>query len=151
MKKIYTKKGTEILIDDSDYEWLSQYKWYDKTAKHGIYPHTYFDKRNHYIGRLIMGLKHGDERCVDHIDGNPLNNCRSNLRICTRAQNNANRHRSNNRTGYKGVSKKINHYEVFIGDDRQYVGSFNSPEKAALAYNRAAVQRYGEFAFINKI
>jgi hypothetical protein len=52
--------------------------------------------------RDILGLLRDDPRVVDHIDGNPLNNCRANLRICTQAENTMNRRLDRrNTSGYK--------------------------------------------------
>lgn len=93
---------------------------------------------------------------VDHIDGNPLNCSRRNLRICTQAQNNANaRKRKDNKSGYKGVFKHstLNKWvaQVGGGKSRYYVGCYDSPEEAALAYNFIAALLYGQFAYLNRI
>jgi len=91
---------------------------------------------------------------VDHINGNPLDNRRENLRICTRAQNTCNRKAVvNSKSGYKGVTKK-NSSRKWIPEIRKdgkklYLGSYNTPEEAAKAYDKAAKEIFGEFAKLN--
>lgn len=105
--------------------------------------------------RLIAGAERG--QIVDHIDGNGLNNRRSNLRLCTHQQNIANRARQVNGSGpYKGVSfcrqKRLTKpWRAAIGGHKSvlFIGCFSTAEEAAAAYDIAAVLRYGEFACLN--
>ena len=72
-------------------------------SSNGFYLATKLNGTTVYFHRLIMDAKKGEE--VDHIDKNSLNNHKSNLRLCTRKQNNQNASiRIDNITGYKGVS-----------------------------------------------
>lgn len=157
-KKIPLTQGKFALVDDNDYEELSKYKWYASEMK----------KRNWYAGRnrkkhegkdglilmhrFIMKAKKGTQ--VDHIDGNGLNNQRSNIRICTNSQNQANKKMPRtNKSGYKGVSwfkrdKKWRAKMIFNGKDI-HIGLFKKIEDAAKAYDLAAVKFQGEFAKIN--
>jgi len=75
----------DVLIDDEDFDKVSQYNWY--IAKHGYVRMT--NRSKTYLHHLIIGKKSG--LVVDHIDRNKLNNKKENLRHVTRAQNNANR------------------------------------------------------------
>jgi hypothetical protein len=87
---------------------------------------------------------------VDHIDGNPLNNQRNNLRICTHHQNCLN-NRGCGKNRYKGVYKIKNTIYSRIqynGIDR-YLGSFKTEEEAAMAYDKEALVLFGEFANLN--
>lgn len=155
MKKIPVGKKEYALVDDSDYEKLSGYKWSfsDSYAVNW----TWKDSKNGRIKmeHVILG-KPGKGMVIDHINGNRLDNQRSNLRVCTRAENNKNRGmNSNNTSGYKGVywndiGKK---WQVFICINQKptHMGLFKTKKEAALAYNEAAKEHYGEFARLNVI
>lgn len=148
----------QFFIDGEDFEKIKNYKWFahfDKTINN-YYVRS--KKQNKYIPihRYIMDCPKG--MVVDHIDGNPLNNCRSNLRICTPQQNAMNKKPYKNKisTKYKGVytvtgcknkwQAQINHNKKYL-----YLGTFDSQEKAAEAYNAAALKYYGEFAHLNEV
>ena len=100
---------------------------------------------------------------VDHIDGNGLNNQRSNLRIATRLQNLKNKvvQVGKIHSKYKGVCKQVckhgdkiyAYWTALITSDfkRHYLGTFKTEEEAALAYNKKAVELHGEFANLNKL
>jgi hypothetical protein len=145
MKVVKLSQGFVAVVDDEDYPLVSKLNWYYNQGyaknKPGLSMH-----------RLITGAKQG--QIVDHRDGDGLNNTRSNLRLCTQAENARNRKmQSNNSSGYKGVywdrSKKK--WTAQISYDRRYhnLGSFDSVEEAAVAYNTVALDVYGEFARIN--
>ena len=91
---------------------------------------------------------------VDHIDGNGLNNRKSNLRVCTQAQNSLNsRPRRNSSSRYKGVSfykrDKIWQAQIFYNFRTINIGRFDDEIEAALAYDRKAAELFGEFAYLN--
>ena len=144
--------GGFCLISRQDVDLVAQYKLY-KTIHNGKpYISVRKGKEFRLLHRLI--LNPAVEECVDHIDGNGLNNCRSNLRICTRAQNQRNmRAFKTNKSGYKGVDARRGGYRASIQDDgkRVYLGHFHTAEAAAFAYNQAAIARYGEFANLNEV
>jgi len=143
-----------VMVDDCDYEFLNQYYWQvDKT--NAVATHKNGDKNRTLIHRLIMAAPSHLE--IDHIDGNRLNNQRSNLRLCNSSQNKCNRGpRKDNKSGYKGVSwhKQRNKWTVRIKSPYgKYLslGLYHNIKEAALAYNKAAIKYHGEFAFINKL
>lgn len=145
-------KGKVAVVDAGDYGWLSLHTWYAMSPG-GRY---YAARRRHdkliAMHREIMVPVDG--YVVDHIDGDGLNNRRSNLRICTRQQNYCNRAKSPGRTSiYKGVSyhKMSGKYIASIRScgERRYLGIYDSEVEAARAYDRAAVELHGEFAWLN--
>jgi hypothetical protein len=86
---------------------------------------------------------------IDHKDGNGLNNSFSNLRTATRTQNMANaKRRSDNSTGWKGVSRARGRYAALIriNSRKIHLGCFATPEEAHAAYVEAAKKYRGEFA-----
>ena len=141
MKVLLTLVGKPVYVDDEDYERCMALKWrYDNgrpCSKAG------------FLHRFVMGCAKGDGKIVDHKDGNPLNNCKSNLRFCTRAQNCYNRGPAKNARGpYKGVipfdSGKFGAYFR-----NMFIGSYATAEEAARAYDTHIVKIHGEFAHLN--
>lgn len=155
MQKIPLSRGYFALIDDEDYQRVSKYKWtYDNGyAVRGIrLPNRRYKKI--MLHRFLINAKPG--QFVDHIDGNRSNNTRSNLRICTKAQNGQNRHipAPNKVSHYKGVSRTHNTRDrwqalIIANGKRHYLGSFPSQEEAARAYDTKARELHGEFAQLN--
>lgn len=100
-----------------------------------------------------MGIDLSTGTEIDHIDGNKLNNRRSNLRAASRAENTRNRTTTIASSGYKGVWKKSKGWIAGItcGGRRHDLGKFDTPEEAAKAYNEAALRLFGEYAHLNEI
>lgn len=96
-----------------------------------------------------------DSRFVDHFNHNGLDNRRVNLRICTNSQNQMNRKpNKNSRSKFKGIRlhKRGQVWEARIMLDGKslYLGGFKKEIDAARAYNKAALEIFGEFAYLNK-
>ena len=151
-KIIPLTQGKVAIVDDADFEWLNQWKW-NFNGRYvcrsvGLFLH----RTKIRIHRQIMSAP--ADMQVDHINGNPLDNRRENLRICTPAQNTCNRKAVvNSKSGYKGVTKK-NSSRKWIPEIRKdgkklYLGSYDTPEEAAKAYDKAAKEIFGEFAKLN--
>lgn len=105
------------------------------------------------LHRYIMNP--GTDMVVDHINNNSLDNRIENLRVCTMDENCQNRRLyKNSKSGYKGVKwhSRNNCWMVQVGSKpRFHVGVFESKHDAALAYDAAAIQIYGEYAHLNII
>lgn len=149
-----------VLIDRTSLDIVRAYKWRlcprrDKTGKFYVVRSGATNRRSIYLHRFIIGEKSIEGLEVDHINGNPLDNRRRNLRIATRKQNSCNVtiNRSNNKTGYKGVSKWRGKYQayIFLNGRNKFICYSNDPKTAARAYNREAKRIFGEFANLNKI
>lgn len=162
MKTIKLTQNRVALVDDQDYGWLNRYTWHTSgpRSSYSFYAvravHITKNKqRFEPMHRLILGLEPGDERQCDHIDGNGLNNQRSNLRICSIAENlrNARKLSTKFTSKYKGVSrcKNSKRWRARIGVDQKqiHLGYFPSERIAAHAYNKAALKCFREFARLN--
>jgi len=111
------------------------------------------------VHRWVMRKKLKDNPLleVDHINGNPLDNRKSNLRLCTREENCRNRRnrKDHKSSRYKGVGKSKrggNFYACITKKGKRYhLGTFEDERKAGLAYNMAAFLLYGDFACYNDV
>jgi len=158
VKTISLTQCQVAVVDDSDYEWLSRWKWYARfdPAMDSFYAVRNGSKENGkrspvLMHREILGLKKGDPREGDHIEsGSTLDNRRSNLRISVHAQNAKNRRiNRRNKTGFKGVhfDTESGRWKAQIHSGKQIsLGRFETPEKAYEAYCKAAKKYYGDFA-----
>lgn len=158
MKEIELTQGKVALVDDSDFDFLNQWNWWLKADRYNFYAtrettrRSPFPRRTILMHRLIMTCPTNME--VDHIDGNGLNNTRSNLRVCTHHQNSANRRKKvSSSSRFKGVSwkEKDKRWEsrIGVGNKVVYLGQFKIEEEAALAYDRIAKEWRGEYACLN--
>lgn len=144
------------MVDDEDFDYLNKTNWSLTNKKSKLSEFHYAWSGNRILmHRIILGVV-GVGICVDHVDGNGLNNQRSNLRICTHAQNMANKKSKKNGTSkYLGVHKTPSYgkWQAKIKHDKKriYLGSFKNEIEAALAYNEAAIKIHGEFAKLNII
>ena len=156
MKNIELTKGKFAIVDDEDYERLSKYNWciqgqYAARAKSKKLG-EFGGRLTIFMHRFIMGLgDKSNDRVVDHINGNPLDNRKENLRICTNRENLRNS-KVHNRFGYKGVvSYRGGKYQAMIWDGKRnlHIGMFKELEEAARAYDRKAKEMLGQFARLN--
>ena len=154
MKRIQLTQGKEALVDDCDYEYLMQWNWSCSGNKHYSCPACWIPGRKYVkMSRLVaerMGLD--ISRGIDHEDRNPFNNQRYNLRPATKAQNGRNRGLNlNNTSGFKGVNRMRNFWQsgIKVNRKRVHLGTFDTPEEAAHAYDEAALKYFGEFAYLN--
>ncbi len=161
MKKISLTQGKFAIVDDEDYEWLSQWKWYAVKKRNSFYverrsptdPCTHKSSKVS-MHRVIMDAIKGKE--VDHINHDTLDNRRSNLRLCTASENQQNRRpQSNCSSRFKGVCRDRRRRKwgacIYINGKRIGLGSFDSETDAAEAYDKKAQELFGEFAYTNSM
>lgn len=150
---IINQPGLVALVDADDATLVSGYRWRSYYRYGGWYVQTSVRSRALLLHRLVMNAPVG--LLVDHINGDKLDNRRSNLRLCTNAQNQWNRHVRFGTSPYKGVSwdKKASKWRAAIRFNGRTtnLGSFDDERDAALAYNAAALRLFGEFANPNLV
>jgi hypothetical protein len=135
--------GLIFFIDKIDLNKIKKYHWNER--------------KKGYITNSIKGVLHrylldlNENEFIDHIDGNPKNNCRDNLRICTNAENTRNRKKpKTNTSGYKGVSWHKFHKrwsaKITSNEKQHHLGYFTTANEAYNAYCIAAKKYHKEFA-----
>jgi hypothetical protein len=161
MKTINLTKGYVAMVDDDDYARINQYEWCVGVTTHGDGSKTLYAKRCanktetfYLMHRLILSITDPTIE-VDHVDHNGLNNQKHNLRVATSSQNQGNAQvRSDNTSGFKGVTwhkhQKRWLPQLQTKERKIYLGSFVDKVKAALAYDKAAREYFGEFAHTNE-
>ena len=157
-RKIKLSKELEAIVDDKDFEELSKHKWYAMKGKHTHYAVRNRNKNDGpgpeaiLMHRIIMKATLGKQ--IDHIDGNGLNNRRDNMRFCTNQENQMNRKKSKNCSSiFKGVywHKPTQKWlaRITINKKKRHLGYFVEEVAAAMAYDKAATEAFGEFASLN--
>lgn len=153
-KEIPLSQGKVAMVDDEDFERANQLKWtFDRYAyrknRERIGKGKY---RAHHMSLQNFILDVPSNVLVDHRNRDRLDCRRHNLRVATRAQNNANSGPRGN-AKYKGISYRARdrHWVAQITIDNKYhhLGCFGTPEEAARAYDVAAYDAWGEFAYLN--
>lgn len=153
-KPIELTRGKIAWIDAEDYSLVSRYRWHAKYSKGNWYAAARVSGEIVFMHNLLLGRRDGYE--VDHEDQDGLNNQRYNLRHSTYSQNRANvKTRKDNSSGYKGVCfhPKSGRWRAYIQVNKRWksLKSYKTPQEAALAYNTAAKEAFGEFAWLNPI
>lgn len=147
-------KGMFTLVDRRDFNLASGISWcFDAYgyATGGVWMREEKKMKGVKLHRLITGARTGLE--VDHKNCNTLDNRRSNLRVCTRAENSRNigfKPLNNNMVGIKGVfyrkDRKKYRSVIWLNGKPHYCGTFNDAESAATARRVKLIQLHGEFA-----
>jgi len=156
IKSIELTRGYITIVDDEDYKELIKFKWHtckrtDNLAYAVTTTYPNGNKKELRMHRVILGATKG--QIVDHIDGDSLNNQRSNLRICSQMENMQNLHRVKGLSKYKGVGfhKAYGKWRARIQVNKKpiYLGYFKDEIDAAKAYDEAAKKHFGAFARLN--
>jgi len=156
MKLIKLTQGQVAKVSDEWYDGLSKWKWHAFWNKNtGSFYAVRSDGKSPHQSKIWMHKEVGGAgvgTIVDHINHDTLDNTPENLRACNVFQNNQNaRKRKDNTSGYKGVSKKGKKWIAQVRANKQIVLSrtFETPEEAALEYDKYASLHFGEFAVLN--
>lgn len=147
--------GNYAIVDDEDYEWLNQWKWYAEKRPYKTYyvVRGVWNKKTKKSGLIKMHrliTKPKKNLVVDHINHDGLNNCKNNLRVCSASRNCQNANKKHNFRG-TSLDKKTNMWvsQIDVNTKRFFLGRFKSRMEAAKAYDKAAKKYHGEFACLN--
>ena len=151
MAYIQTKSGVKVLLDPEDKAAIERFGFSIWIMKRGGYPAVTIDGKNIPLHGLLVRRAGG--KVVDHINRNPLDNRRANLRLCFQYQNtwNGGAHKDS-KSGVRGVCKKGNKWTAYIskhvarGGKQITLGYFSSFEEAVAARKAAEKKFYKLFA-----
>ena len=151
-REITLSNGMVSLVDDEDYALVSAHRWHTYGKAPHVYARTQIDGVQVAMHRLLLSAP--VDMQVDHINHNTLDNRRTNLRLCTLRQNLLNRSYSKRSSGasrYKGVSLSGGRIRAYIVVNGKWItlGGFPDEIRAAVAYDAAAREHFGEFAKLN--
>lgn len=153
MKQIPLTKGRFAIVDDEDFERVNAVKWKLNNCGYAVrnLPRDGGPRGQEMLHRTVLGLAKGDPMQADHINGDTLDNRRSNLRVCTQKQNAQNRRvTSRSKSGVKGVYQRTGSAawiaSITANGKKHNLGRFLTIDEARVAYSRAALQLHGEFA-----
>lgn len=139
-------RGYEVLIDEVDLGLLQGRRFYAHQSRSNVYA------RNRELGFLHqLVCKAEDGWVVDHLNRNSLDCRRNNLRVAGFDANAQNANYQKSETGFRGVTKSGRRFRARIAlrGEEQNLGTFETAEDAALAYDQAALTLYGAFAWTN--
>lgn len=148
-------RGRVALVDVRDYPLIADRKWSHAPSGNTPGYATAADSSGQiFMHRVVLGAPDGI--AVDHVNGNGLDNRRANLRFATQAQNCVNRaSRRGSTSAFKGVYKRAGSAagtwcaSISANGKARHLGSFPSEMAAARAYDRAAFELHGQFAYLN--
>lgn|SRR3990167_2229620 len=155
MKKIPLSRGHFAIVDDEDYEWLNQWKWYKSPAGYAVRNNARINGKQKavFMHKVILNVPNNLQG--DHINHNTLDNRRENLRIATHSQNMMNRKMQiNNTSGFRGVGwkKRDNRWAAYIKVNQKFIhlGHFKEKNEAVKVRDQAALKYHGSFASLNE-
>jgi hypothetical protein len=163
-KEIPLSKGQVAIVDDDDFERVNQYNWHVLFSRSsGVFYASTKWTINHkrvYVSLHSFILNFPKGKQIDHINHDPLDNRKCNLRLCTNQQNSFNKGPREYMDGrvktslYKGVSwKKRNKKwcaQIMVDGKKKHIGLYKEEKEAAKAYNEFAKRLFGDFAYLNE-
>jgi hypothetical protein len=158
-RKVQLTRGREALVDEADYEQVTQLKW-TLAEWHGRFQAVHYYREDGKVKSLRLQrflLRPPDGKVVAFRNGDSLDCRRANLLICTRGEALSGQWGKRGRrqiTEYKGVypsGRKKNPFRAVIAHDYRtyHLGSFKTEEQAAQAYDRKAKELQGPLARLN--
>lgn len=153
MRILLTTDGRECLVDDEDYQFLSRLRWGTTKVTGKMYPSHFLQSTSQRVTaimmhQLLMDTKQG--HAIVHRDRNPFNNQKSNLvHLSYSLLRASSAPKARESSKYKGVAfnKKSQRWRAQCG--HKFLGTFKDEKEAAIAYDVAAFEAYGEWAYIN--
>lgn len=154
--RIVLSCGLAALVDEQDYAAVvAAGPWNAKPSPTTVYAQRNMRRSDGSATTQMLHTFLTGEACIDHRNGNGLDNQRENLRPATKGQNSANRKlRADSTSGFKGVCAHPGNglpwrAQIVRNYKKRHLGLFATAEEAARAYDAAAVELFGEFARLN--
>lgn len=149
-------EGKFAIVDDENYENFSRWAWHLRLCKSTFYVYRSFEGKRIHMHNEVIAVPEG--MLPDHINRNTLDNRRSNFRLATPTQNIANREKSRTAkvSRYKGVllydkQRRIWQARIMTNGKALHLGLYTKEEAAAIAWNKKAIELYGEYACLNPV
>lgn len=149
----YTSDGYEFCFDEDDFDLVSPYCWF--SGQHG-YIQTTIGKRNVFLHRLVMKNELAENLYVDHLNHDPGDNRKCNLRVVSHLENMHNLKLSNkNTSGVTGVylNKRTGKWysQIMVGGKTKCLGTYVDFDDAVAARKTAEEKYFGKFSYDNSI